>query len=215
MLARARGLDLAQNVFQEGVWGAMWWVPLQNVYGLASSTAVMSACQYRVFCTGPCLLRHQPVPLTGFMPQCWTSSQPCLLKIRKQDKGLKPLLLCSLSKCPWEIPAKRPVKDLPCGCHLEVGTPGDLSTLRRVENRPWNADTIAVKVAYGVPQAEAFPPNPRSSLSCPLGSAVGRMHALRVYGVQRASFCVPGMQGAPYEADHLLCPNCTLLPRRK
>ena len=42
-----------------------------------------------------------------------------------------------------------PVEKLPYGAHMEIGTYGDLSTLRWAPSKPWAADLLTCRVAYG------------------------------------------------------------------
>ena len=63
-----------------------------------------------------------------------------------------------MRKTKWDVPAKCPIDELPCGFHLEVGTPGDLSTMARIQNKPFDARAVRVNVAYGAhPPAFAVP----------------------------------------------------------
>ena len=54
-----------------------------------------------------------------------------------------------MRKTKWDVPAKCPIEELPCGFHLEVATPGDLSTMARVQNKPFDSRAVHVNVAYG------------------------------------------------------------------
>ena len=44
------------------------------------------------------------------------------------------------------------VEKLPFGAHMEIGTYGDLSTLRWAPSKPWAADLLKCSVSYGAPR---------------------------------------------------------------
>ena len=66
----------------------------------------------------------------------------------KFTERLRTPLPCRMRKTKWDVPAKCPIEELPCGFHLEVATPGDLSTMARVQNKPFDSRAVHVNVAY-------------------------------------------------------------------
>ena len=87
--------------------------------------------------------------MKGLGPGTARAAGPCMLKAGKASERMKMPVLCSMRKTKRDVPAKCPIEELPCGFHLEVATPGDLSTMARVQNKPFDARAVRVNVAYG------------------------------------------------------------------
>ena len=91
--------------------------------------------------------------MKGLTPSTARAAGPCMLKARKAARRMSMPVPCSMRKTKRDVPAKCPIEELPCGFHLEVATPGDLSTMARVQNKPFDARAVRVNVAYGAHRA--------------------------------------------------------------
>ena len=102
------------------------------------------------------LLQHQLMPYDRPCDRPWARYRKSRWVMHAHMRGtetrLRIFLCCSMRRTKWDVPAKCPVEELPCGFHLEVGTPGDLSTMARVQNKPFDARAVCVDVAYGAHQ---------------------------------------------------------------
>ena len=87
--------------------------------------------------------------MKGLRPSTARAAEPCVLKARKAAERMSMCVPCSMRKTKRDVPAKCPIEELPCGFHLEVATPGDLSTMARVQNKPFDSRAVRVNVAYG------------------------------------------------------------------